>query len=107
MTRDRAIETGALAQELARLRRRGARQKRNIKSGPEAWRAWSATMDEIANLTQQLVGSHVEDLESLAAKFKAILWLIEVNGSLLDSGDLRRLRRFGRDLSVLAGGGRP
>jgi hypothetical protein len=44
------------------------------------------------------------DIGSLAAKFSAIVWLIESNDSLLDAGDLRRLRRFGRDLSVLAGG---
>jgi hypothetical protein len=61
-------------------------------------------MKEIANLTQQLVGSPVDDLDSLAAKFNAILWLIEVNESVLDDGDMRRLRRFRRDLSVLAGG---
>jgi hypothetical protein len=30
------------------------------------------------------------------------LWLIEVNESVLDSGDLRRLRRFGRELDLLA-----
>ena len=61
-------------------------------------------MDEVAGLTQRLVASPAPDLERLAAKFSAILWLIEVNDSLLDGGDLRRLRRFGRDLSVLAGG---
>jgi hypothetical protein len=61
-------------------------------------------MEEIAVLTQQLVVRPADDLDDLAAKFSAILWLIEVNESLLDSGDLRRLRRFGRDLSVLAGG---
>ena len=61
-------------------------------------------MDEIAGLTQRLVASPAPDLERLAAKFSAILRLIEFNESLLDSGDLRRLRRFGRDLSVLAGG---
>src|SRR5690606_8641757 len=83
---------------------RAARQKRNIKSGPEAWRAWSATMDEIGTRTQHLVARPADDLDGLAKTFKAILWLIEVNESLLDSGDLRRLRRFGRDLSVLAGG---
>jgi hypothetical protein len=61
-------------------------------------------MDEIASLTQRLVASPALDLDGLAVKFSAILWLIEVNESLLDSGDLRRLRRFGRDLSALADG---
>jgi hypothetical protein len=103
MRRDSEIDSGALTEELARLRRRAARQKRNIASSPEAWQKWSATMDEIAGLTQRLVASPAPDLESLAVKFSAILWLIEINESLLDSGDLRRLRRFGRDLSVLAG----
>lgn len=60
-------------------------------------------MDEIASLTQRLVARPADDLESLAAKFEAILWLIEINGSLLDSSDLRRLRRFGRDLTSLSG----
>ncbi|MBL8599947.1 MAG: hypothetical protein JNL14_19595 [Devosia sp.] len=105
MRRDIDIDTGGgLTQELARLRRRAARQKRKISSGPDAWHAWSATMDEIAILTQGLVARPANNLESLAAKFKAILWLIEINESLLDSGDLKRLRRFGRDLSVLTGG---
>jgi hypothetical protein len=104
MRRDSEIGSGDLAQELARLQRRAARQKRRIKSEPEAWRDWSVTMEEISKLTRQLVGRPADDLHSLAAKFKAILWLIEVNESLLDSEDLRRLRRFGRDLSVLAGG---
>ena len=93
----------ALAQRMARLRRRAARQKRKVGSRPEAWQRWSATMDEIAGLTQRLVTSPAPDFDSLSAKFNAILWLIEVNESLLDSGDLRRLRRFGRDLSALAG----
>jgi hypothetical protein len=104
MRRDSEMDTGALAQQLARLRRRAARQKRKIAASKEAWQAWSATMDEIAGLTQRLVASPAPDLESLAAKFRAILWLIEINESLLDSADLRRLRRFCRDLSVLAGG---
>ena len=104
MTRDRATETGALAQELARLQRRAARQKRTITANAEAWQKWSATMDDIATLIQLLVACPADDLEILAAKFDAILWLIKVNESLLDTGDLRRLRRFGRDLSSLAGG---
>ncbi|OJX46527.1 MAG: hypothetical protein BGO81_03985 [Devosia sp. 66-22] len=60
-------------------------------------------MDEIATLTLRFVARPADDLGGLAAKFDAILWLIGVNESLLDSGDLRRLRRFGRDLSTLAG----
>jgi hypothetical protein len=104
MRRNSETDVGALERELSRLRRRAARQKRTIKSSPEAWQRWSATMVEIAGLTQRLVASPAPDLERLAAKFSAILWLIEVNESLLDSGDLRRLRRFGRDLSVLSGG---
>ena len=103
MRRDGEIGIGPLTRELTRLRRRAARQKRRVKSSPEDWRKWSVTMEQIANLTQQLVGSPVDDLESLAAKFNAILWLIEVNESLLDRADMRRLRRFGRDLSALAG----
>lgn len=103
MRRDGEMDVDALAQQLARLRRRATRQKRSIGSGPEAWQRWSATLDEIAGLTQRLVASPAPDLEHLAVKFSAILWLIEVNESLLDSGDLRRLRRFGRDLSALAG----
>lgn len=104
MKRDSQTAIAALASQLSGLRRRAARQKRNIKSRPEEWREWSATMDEIAGLTQRLVASPTPDLASLAAKFRAILWLIDVNESLLDSGDLRRLRRFDRDLSVLASG---
>ena len=73
MWRDSEIDTGALVRELARLRRRAARQKRNIKSGPEAWREWSATMDEIGIRTQRLVARPPDDLQSLAAKFDAIL----------------------------------
>ena len=103
MARDSETDTEALAQELARLRRRAVRQTRNINSGADAWQRWSATMSEIATLTQRLVARPADDLESLAAKFKAILWLIEVNGSLLDNGDLRRLRRFGRDLALFSG----
>lgn len=97
-------ENGAVARELSRLRRRAARQKRRINVTADGWRQWSATMDEIAGLTARLVDSPAPDLQSLAAKFRAILWLIEFNESLLDSDDLRRLRRFGRDLSVFASG---
>jgi hypothetical protein len=101
MRRDSEIDVDALAQQLARLQRRAARQKRKVGSSPEAWQRWSATTDEIASLTQRLVASPAPDLEHLAVKFSAILWLIEVNESF-DSGDLRRLRRFGRNLSALA-----
>ena len=103
MGRNSEMDLGALERELSRLRRRAVRQKRTIKTSPEAWQKWSATMDEIASLTQRLVASPTPDLEGLAAKFSAILWLIEINNSPLDSGDLRRLRRFGRDLFALAG----
>jgi len=102
MRRNGEMDVEALVQQLARLRRRAARQQRQIGSSPEAWQKWSTTLDEIAGLTQRLVASPAPDLESLAAKFHAILWLIEVNESLLDAGDLRRLRQFGRDLSALA-----
>ena len=78
--------------------------KRGIASSLGAWGHWSATMDEIAILTERLVATPATDLESLAGKFTAILWPIEINQSLLDSGDLRHLRRFRRDLSALAGG---
>jgi hypothetical protein len=104
MARDSETDTEYLARELARLRRRAARQKRKIKSGSHAWQKWSATMEKIASLTQRLVARPAVGLEGLDAKFKAILWLIELNESLLDTGDLRRLRRFGRDLSSLAAG---
>ena len=101
MVRDEA-EIGAISQDLSRLRRRAARRKRDIEASPAAWQRWSATMDEISVLTQRLVASPAPDAASLAAKFRAILWLIEVNESLLDTGDLRRLQRFGRELSLLA-----
>jgi hypothetical protein len=103
MRRDSETDTGALVRELARLRRRAAHQKRNIEARPDAWQDWSATIDEISVLTQRLVVRPADDFESLAAKFNAILWLIEVNESLLDDGDMRRLRRFGRDLSAVVG----
>ena len=102
MRRNSEMDVDALAQQLAQLQRRATRQKRKVGSSPEAWQRWSATMDEIAGLTQRLVASPSPGLERLAVKFGAIVWLIEVNESLLDRGDLRRLRRFGRDLSALA-----
>ena len=89
--------------ELSRLRRRAAKQKRAIGTHPDAWQTWSSTMDEIATLIDQMVASPAPDVSSLAAKFDAILWQIEINESLLDQGDLRRLRRFGRDLRLVAG----
>lgn len=92
----------ALSQDLARLRRRAARQKRDIQSSPAAWQRWSTTMEEIAGLTQQLVASPAADTANLADKFRAILWLIEVNESVLDRAELARLRRFGRELDLLA-----
>lgn len=50
-------------------------------------------MNEIAVLTQRLVASPASDTADLAAKFRAILWLIEVNERLLDPA------RTGMDLS--------
>jgi hypothetical protein len=101
MVRDSGTEIETLNRDLSRLRRRAARQRRNSTSA-DAWPQWSATMGEITDLTQHLVASPAPDLQDLAVKFRAILWLIEVNESLLDTGDLRRLRRFGRELSRLA-----
>jgi hypothetical protein len=43
-----------------------------------------------------MAASPAPHVSSLAAKFNAILWQIEINQGLLDRGDLRRLRRFGR-----------
>ena len=54
MGRNSEMDLGALERELSRLRRRAVRQKRTIKTSPEAWQKWSATMDEIAGLTQLL-----------------------------------------------------
>jgi hypothetical protein len=98
------IDAGDLARELARLRRRAARQKLRLNRGKGAHLDWSGTMDEIASVTQRLIAVPANDLDILALKFKSILWLIEVNESLLDDSDLRRLRRFGRDLARLASG---
>ena len=71
---------------------------------PDAWQTWSSTMDEIATLIEQMAASPAPDASSLAVKFDAILWQIEINESLLDRGDLRRLRRFGRDLRLVVSG---
>jgi hypothetical protein len=90
--------------ELSRLRRRAARQKRAIGTHPEAWQTWSSTMEQIATLIDRMVASPALDASSVAAKFDAILWQIEINEGLLDRGDLRRLRRFGRDLRLVASG---
>lgn len=43
--------------------------------------------------------SQLPKLESFVQKFDAILWAMEVNESLLDEADHRRLRAFGRELS--------
>jgi hypothetical protein len=102
MIRGSETQIGEMSRDLSRLRRRAARQKRSIEISADGWQQWSATMDEIISLTQRLVASPAPDIASLADKFRAILWLIEVNESLLDSGDLRRLRRFGRELSLSA-----
>jgi hypothetical protein len=99
---DSETNIGALSQDLARLRRRAVRQKRDIQSSPAAWQRWSSTMDEVARLTKQLVAATALDVASLAEKFRAILWLIEINESLLDQSDLARLRRFSRELSLSA-----
>jgi hypothetical protein len=40
--------------------------------------------------------------EDLATKFGAILWVIEINESLLDRSDLLRLKAFGRQLRWFA-----
>ena len=88
--------------KLARLRRRAARQKRAIAATSEAWQRWSSTMDEIAALTERVVTSPAANVDSLAIKFRAILWQIEINDRLLDGDDLRRLRRFGREVAALA-----
>ena len=90
--------------ELLRLRRRAARQKRAIATRPDAWQRWSSTMEEVGRHIEQMFASPAPDVSSLAAKFYAILWQIETNESLLDRGDLRRLRRFGRDLRLVARG---
>ncbi len=89
--------------ELSQLRRRAARQKRDFGTRPDSWQRWSRTMEEITTLTERMAASPAPDVSSLAAKFDAILWQIETNESLLDRGDLRRLRRFGRDLRLVAG----
>lgn len=104
MRRDSKMDISALLDELSRLRRRAAHQRRKINSNAEAWSIWSATMDEIARATDRIISHPASDPESLAARFYAILWLIEVNQSLLDTSDLRRLRRFGRNLYRLRGG---
>jgi hypothetical protein len=89
--------------ELSRLRRRAARQKLMQDRSSAAWQDWSGTMNDIADVIDQMVASPARDITSLAAKFDAILWQIDVNDSLLDHGDLRRLKRFGRDLRLVAG----
>jgi hypothetical protein len=89
--------------ELSRLRRRAARQKQTRGGSSAAWQQWSGTMNDTADVIDQIVASPALDITSLAAKFRAILWQIEVNESLLDHSDLRRLKRFGRDLRLVAG----
>ncbi len=104
MVQGSETQIGEMSRDLSRLRRQAARHKRSIEISLDGWQQWSATMDEITSLTQRLVASPAPDLASLATKFRAILWLIEVNESLLDTGDLRRLRRFRRELDLLARG---
>ena len=104
MAQDSRGEIRTLSRDLSRLRRRAARQKRNIKNGADGWQQWSVTIQEIAAVTQRLVSSPASDVADLSAKFHAILSLIEVNESMLDTCDLRRLRRFRRELDLLARG---
>ena len=88
--------------ELARVRRRAARQKRNITSGSAAWQLWSTTMDDATIILAQLTTAKVVTVQDLAIKFSAILWAIEANERSLDTSDLRRLRAFQRELRQLA-----
>ena len=96
-------EISELDAELSRLRRRAARLKPKIGTGPAAWQKWSDTMDEIASVIEMMVGSPAPHIADLALQFRAILWQIETDQSLLDRGDARRLRRFRRNLDRLAG----
>lgn len=73
------IETVDLARELARLRRRAARQKRRLELGQGAHLGLVRNEDEIAGLTQRLVTGPADDLDILAVKFRA-------RGSKLNAG---------------------
>ena len=95
---DRLVE---LDEELSRLRRRAARQKRNIAVNTEAWQVWSNTIDEALRLVALIAAAHASAPRDLSRKFSAILWAIEVKDSLLDNADRRLLRVFDRDLRRL------
>jgi hypothetical protein len=92
----------ALNDQFLRTKRRAARQKRRIGSDQQAWQRWSTTVDEAAQIVSRLASTPATSIEDLAIKFGAILWSIETNDSLLDSGDGRRLRAFGREFLRLA-----
>jgi hypothetical protein len=90
-----------LNEELSRLRRRAARQKRNIAVSTDAWQVWSDTIDEALRLVSRMAAAPVSDPVDLSKKFRAILWAIETNDSLVDDADRRLLRAFDRDLRRL------
>lgn len=98
----KATETTGLNVELSRLRRRAARWKPRAGSSTTDWQAWSDTIDEIAGVIEKMVAAPDPDLPDLSLQFRAILWQIEINESLLDRGDARRLKLFRRNLERLA-----
>ena len=98
-----ASEDAQLDADLSRLRRRAAPLKSEAATSPAAWRKWSITMEEIAGIIEAMVAAPAPDIADLARQFRAILWQIEINDSLLDHGDARRLKLFRRNLNLLAG----
>ena len=88
--------------ELRRLTRRASRQRQQMRLDTEAWRRWSATIDEGFNIIGRIDHAPARDLAGLSVKFRAILWRVRIDEDvIMDEAVRRALDGFGRQLTHL------
>lgn len=73
-----------------------------MNDGASEWRAWSDTVNEAFEMTDEIAKAPASDLPGIAIKLGAIAWALDDMDAILDRKGARQLRRLASEAARLA-----